>query len=55
MREKEQCNVSDIKSAQRLPCADTVARLRAPIVVTIRGRESRVVKVAQQSYKTRIA
>ena len=55
MREKEQCNVSDIKSAQRLPYDDTVVRLRAPIVVTIRGRESPVVKVVQQSYRTRTA
>lgn len=51
----EQCNVTNIKIAKRLPFAATVVRLPAPIAVKIRGKELRVVQVARQKFKTLIA
>jgi len=55
LKSTEICNVIDIMTARRSPFAAAVVRLRAPIVVKIRGKESRVVKIARESLKRRIA
>jgi len=45
----DRCVVSDIKRTKRSPFAETSIRLHAPIVVSILGKESCVVRVARKS------
>ncbi len=50
MKNTDQCAVPDIKRVVRLPSADTVVRLRVPIVVRIRGGESLVVRLVRKNF-----
>ena len=46
--------VADIKKAKQSPFAETAVRLHVPIVVSIRGKESCVLRVARKSYSRHI-
>ena len=50
----DRCVVTDIKKAKQPPFAETAVRLHVPIVVTIGGKESYVVRVARKSYARHI-
>ncbi len=54
MKSIEQRAVTHIKRIAPVPFAETAVRLLVPIPVTIRGRESLVVRLVQKSYRTRI-
>jgi len=50
----DQCVVSDITKAKQSPFAETAVRLHVPIVVSIRGKESCVLRIARKSYSRHI-
>ena len=54
MKSTDQRAAADIKSIAPLPFAETAVRLLVPIAVTIRGRESLVVRLVQKSYRNRV-
>ncbi len=54
MKSIEQRAVTHIKRIAPVPFAETAVRLLVPIAVTIRGRESLVVRRVQKSYRNRI-
>ncbi len=54
MKSIDQRTATDIKRIAPLPFAETAVRPLVPIAVTIRGRESLVVRLVQKSYGKRI-
>ncbi len=54
MKSIDQRVVTHIKRIAPVPFAETAVRLLVPIAVTIRSRESLVVRLVQKSYRTRI-
>ena len=50
LKNTDSCAVTDIKRVTRVPSAETVVRLRVPIVVRIRGGESLVVRLVRKNF-----